>query len=61
MNKARYARLRAARDELELIRDEEQDAFDNLPENFQNSERGEDLQSGIDALEEACSALEFFA
>lgn len=47
MNKERrkaLAALRAQLDnvraELEAIRDEEQDAFDNMPEGLQQSERG---------------------
>lgn len=51
--------------ELEEIRDEEQDAFDNLPEGIQESERGEhmeeyisQMESAIDDMENAKSSLE---
>lgn len=44
---------------------EEQEAFDNLPESLQCSERGEDMETNVeqlqecsDNLEEALSALE---
>ena len=54
-----------AEDILESAKSEEQDAYDNLPENFQNGERGEEMQGYIDAMEEAydgldtaCSAIE---
>ena len=36
-------------DQLSEIRDEEQDAYDNLPESLQESERGENMQNCIDA------------
>lgn len=39
--------------ELECIRDEEQEAFDNLPESIQYSERGERMEEYISSLEEA--------
>lgn len=42
---AKYAEI------FNCILEEEQDAFDNLPESIQYSERGEDMQSGIEALE----------
>ena len=37
-------------DQLSEIRDEEQEAFDNLPEALQDSERGENMQDCIDDL-----------
>lgn len=45
-------------DQLSEIRDEEQEAYDNLPESLQESERGENMQNCIDALEEFMSDLE---
>lgn len=60
-----YDLLQAALMELEEIRDEEQDAFDNLPEGIQESERGEQMEeyisqidSAIDDIESAKSSLE---
>lgn len=44
--------------EVESIRDEEQEAFDNLPEAFQEGDKGEAAQAAIDALDEALSGLE---
>ncbi len=32
------------RDKIEAIRDEEQDAFDNLPEGLQGTARGEEME-----------------
>ncbi len=60
MNKARFARLSKLIEELSAIRDEEQDAFDNLPENFQYGSQGETMQDGIDVMDEALSTLEVF-
>lgn len=45
-------------DQLSEIRDEEQEAYDNLPEALQDSERGENMQDCIDALEYFMSDLE---
>ena len=61
MNRARRMRLS---DALELIAqakdilDEEQEAFDNLPENFQYGERGEQMEEYISDIEEAFDNLE---
>jgi hypothetical protein len=43
---------------LESCRDEEQEYYDNMPESFQNGEKGSTAQEAIDALEEAVSSLE---
>lgn len=40
-----------AKSEAEELRDELQDWYDNLPENFQAGEKGDTLQSAIDELE----------
>ncbi len=63
MNKARRKSITAILDaiqqhiiDLEAIRDEEQEAFDNLPENLQEAERGQSMQEAIDALDEAISS-----
>ena len=46
------------KDGLQSVRDEEQDAFDNMPESLQESERGEKMNTAIDALDEAISYIE---
>lgn len=43
---------------LESVKDEEQEAFDNLPESFQASERGETMEDNIYNLDEAYSSIE---
>lgn len=44
--------------ELESIKEDEQNAFDNLPESFQNGERGEQMQLAIDSIDSALSQIE---
>lgn len=65
MNDARRKRLAAAsqlisdaKAILEEVRDEEQEAFDAMPESFQNGEKGEKSQEAIDSLDEAASSCE---
>ena len=65
MNKARRKRLEnvvevltAQMEELEYIKDEEQEAFDNLPEGIQCSEKGETMEENIDDLDSVISDLE---
>lgn len=65
MNKTRRKRLAEAldlisqaKDILEEVKGEEQDAFDNLPENFQYGERGEQMEEYISDIEEAFDNLE---
>ncbi len=48
-----YDKLIDIQSDLESIRDEEQEAFDNLPESIQYSERGERMEEYISSLEEA--------
>lgn len=64
MNKARRQQLSKAiemMDELmsliEQIKNEEQEAFDNMPEGFQTSERGEQMEEYIDTLAEICENI----
>ena len=65
MNKERRKRLAEAYEKigevkeiLESVKDEEQEAYDNLPENFQYGERGEEMENYIDMIDEACGYLE---
>lgn len=64
MNNARRKILKDAAEKLrniisdvEYVRDEEQSAFDNLPENFQMSDRGVQMEENISALEEVVDIL----
>ena len=65
MNKARrkwlekaIATLEDQKLELETICEEEQEAFDNMPESLQESEKGQAMYENIDTLESAFSDLE---
>lgn len=65
MNKARRKELYRiiclideARERLELVRDEEQEAFDNMPEGLQMSERGEQMEEYIGIIEEMLDSLD---
>ncbi len=43
--------------DLEAIRDEEQDAFDNLPESIQGGEKGQTMEECISTMDDAVSSL----
>jgi len=47
-----------AREILEAVRDEEQEAFDNMPESIQCSERGETMEEYIYTIENALENLD---
>ena len=71
MNKKRRKEIENLREsisetkaKLQDLLDEEQQAFDNMPESIQESERGEEMQvffvymeAAIDSLEEATESL----
>ena len=65
MNKARKKQLESAlsvlKGVLEVVSelcDQEEEAFDNLPESIQESDRGDEMQGYIDSLSTACDSLE---
>ena len=43
------------------MKDEEQEYFDNIPENFQSSERYEKAENAVAALEDALSMFDDIA
>ncbi len=47
------ASLEEAKDLLEDVKADEQEAFDNMPEGLQSSERGSKMMDYIDIMEEA--------
>lgn len=64
MNKDRRKRLaslleqlRPLSSDLDDIRTEEQDAYDAMPENFQNSDKGTDAEQIVDTLDTAAADL----
>ena len=46
------------RSDLETIKDEEREAFENLSESFQEGDRGQAMEAAADALEEAVGAID---
>lgn len=65
MNANRRKQLQAIVDELtnlyiqiETLRDEEQDAYDAMPENMQSSERGEKSENAIEQINNAAGSIE---
>lgn len=65
MNRERRTTLKKATEYLDraidLIsgaRDDEQTSLDNLPENLQDSERSETMESAIESLEEAIDKID---
>ena len=56
-----YDKLTDIQSDLECIRDEEQEAFDNLPESIQYSERGERMEEYISSLDEALDYVDYAA
>ena len=42
---------------IETVKDEEQEAYDNLPESIQYSDRGEQMSDNIDSLDEIFDSL----
>ncbi len=65
MNKKRRKEIRELINELEelkekieIVLEEEQDYYDNMPENLQGSERGEIAESAISELEESLDNID---
>lgn len=50
--------INAIKDGVESMQNEEEEKFDNMPENLQESERGYNIQFAIENLENAASYLE---
>ena len=68
MNKARRKAiadvidlLYRAKEDLDLLREEEEEYRDNMPENLQNSERYEKADNAVSEMEDAVSSLEDMA
>lgn len=52
------ASIQDAYDTLNDVRNEEEEAYDNMPEGLQLSERGDTMQEAIDLLDEAVTSLD---
>ena len=51
------SRIETIHEELDEIKDGEEEEFDNMPENLQDSEKGEALSEIIDFLDSASESL----
>ena len=65
MNKARrkaieeiIGKLEELKDKLETLSTEELEAYDNMPESIQSSERGERMSEGVDDIDNATGSIE---
>lgn len=50
--------LQVLLDDIESVKDEEQEAFDNMPEGLQASDRGEAMEANISNLEDVVCNIE---
>ena len=50
--------IESIKEDIETVRDEEQEVYDNMPESFQSGEKGELASAAIEALEEALSPFD---
>ena len=53
--------IASAKEIIEEVKEEEQEAFDNMPESLQGSERGEEMEGFIGDLENAADDLDSFS
>lgn len=65
MNRARRSRIDAIVSKLEelsadlgMLRDEEQEALDNVPESLQAGEAGQRMEEAVDTIESAISGVD---
>lgn len=52
------ALIEDAKSQLEILKDEEQEAFDNMPESLKYSEKGEKMEEAINYLDDSSNELE---
>lgn len=58
IEKLLFTQLEDIKTAIESIRDEEEEAYDNLPESLQDGERGDKMQEAMDNLENAASGID---
>ncbi len=58
MNRDRRKKIQKAIDLLDDVLVDEQEAYDNMPENLQDSDKGDTMQTGIDNLQDGKDLLE---
>ncbi|MBQ6984571.1 MAG: hypothetical protein IJQ20_06540 [Paludibacteraceae bacterium] len=52
------ALLTAAKEAIESIKEEEEEAYDNLPDSFQEGAQGDQMQENINAMDEVIDNLD---
>ena len=52
------SRLGSIRDEIETVKDEEEEAYYNLPDSIQGGDRGYQMQDNVNDLQEVIDAIE---
>jgi hypothetical protein len=50
-------RLDELKSDLESVRDDEQNAFDQMPESFQSGERGQKAENAVSFLDDAIGSV----
>ena len=58
MNKQDREKLQDLIDELSYLQEAEQEKYDNMPENLQESERADKFQEDADQIQEAIDTLQ---
>lgn len=53
-----FEKVTEAMDILESVKSEEEESYENLPDNFRDGDRGEEMQNYIDMIEEAYGYLD---
>jgi hypothetical protein len=53
-----FDKVTEAMDILESVKSEEEESYENLPDNFRDGDRGEEMQNYIDMIEEAYGYLD---
>lgn len=46
------------RNEVEALRDDEQEYYDNMPQSFQDGEKGQAAEAAVSSFDEALSAMD---
>jgi len=55
---ALIVQFQSIKDEVEGVKNEEEEAYENMPDGLKNGERGETAQAAISAMDDFISAIE---
>lgn len=58
MNAQRRKKLDQIKSDLQVVIEDEQAAYDNLPDSIREGEKGDQMQDGIDSMQTALDELE---